>query len=189
VRGVQAHIAYPQLGRNPIHQLAPALAELAAAEWDRGNADFGPTSFQVSNVHGGTGATNVIPNSVVVDFNFRFSTESTAESLKSRLEAVLKKHALDYAVEWTLGGKPFRTRRGRLVEVLSQSIKTHAGRAPELSTTGGTSDARFIADICPEIVEFGPVNASIHKLNEHIGLAELEKLPDIYLDTLRALLP
>ncbi len=189
VRGVQAHIAYPQLGRNPIHQLAPALAELAAAEWDRGNADFGPTSFQVSNVHGGTGATNVIPNSVVVDFNFRFSTESTAESLKSRLEAVLKKHALDYALEWTLGGKPVRTRRGRLVEVLSRSIKTHTGKAPELSTTGGTSDARFIADICPEIVEFGPVNASIHKLNEHIGLAELEKLPDIYLDTLRALLP
>jgi succinyl-diaminopimelate desuccinylase len=189
VRGVQAHIAYPQLGRNPIHQLAPALAELTAAEWDRGNADFGPTSFQVSNVHGGTGATNVIPNSVVVDFNFRFSTESTAESLKSRLEAVLKKHALDYAVEWTLGGKPFRTRRGRLVEVLSRSIETHTGKTPELSTTGGTSDARFIADICPEIVEFGPVNASIHKLNEHIGLAELEKLPDIYLDTLRALLP
>jgi succinyl-diaminopimelate desuccinylase len=189
VRGVQAHIAYPQLGRNPIHQLAPALAELTAAEWDRGNADFLPTSFQVSNIHGGTGATNVIPNSVVVDFNFRFSTESTADSLKLRLEDVLKRHRLEYAVEWTLGGKPFRSRRGRLIEVISEVIEKHTGRRPELSTTGGTSDARFIADICPEVVEFGPVNASIHKLNEHIGLAELDKLPGIYLDTLRALLP
>lgn len=189
VRGVQAHIAYPQLGRNPIHLLAPALAELAAAEWDRGNADFSPTSFQVSNIHGGTGATNVIPNSVVVDFNFRFSTESTAEGLKSRLEEVLKKHGLDFAVEWTLGGKPFRTRRGRLIEIVSGVIEKHTGRRPELSTTGGTSDARFIADICPEVVEFGPVNASIHKLNEHIELDALDKLPAIYLDTLRALLP
>jgi succinyl-diaminopimelate desuccinylase len=189
VRGVQAHIAYPQLGRNPIHLLAPVLTQLVATEWDRGNADFSPTSFQVSNVHGGTGATNVIPNSVLVDFNFRFSTESTAESLKSRVEDVLKKHRLEYSVEWTLGGMPFRSRRGRLVEVLSESIKRTTGRAPELSTTGGTSDARFIADICPEVVEFGPVNASIHKLNEHIALAELEKLPAIYLDTLRALLP
>jgi len=189
VRGVQAHIAYPQLGRNPIHLLAPALAELAAAEWDRGNADFSPTSFQVSNIHGGTGATNVIPNSVVVDFNFRFSTESTAEGLESRLEDVLKKHGLDFAVEWTLGGKPFRTRRGRLIEIVSGVIEKHTGRRPELSTTGGTSDARFIADICPEVVEFGPVNASIHKLNEHIELGALDKLPAIYLDTLRALLP
>jgi succinyl-diaminopimelate desuccinylase len=189
VRGVQAHIAYPHLGRNPIHLLAPALAELTATQWDRGNADFSPTSFQISNVHGGTGALNVIPNSVVVDFNFRFSTESTDETLKTRLEDVLRKHGLDFTVEWTLGGRPFRSRRGRLIEVVSQSIKLHTGRMPELSTSGGTSDARFIAEICPEIVEFGPVNASIHKLNEHIGLDELEKLPAIYLDTLRALLP
>ena len=189
VRGVQAHIAYPHLGRNPIHLLAPALAELTTAQWDRGNADFSPTSFQISNVHGGTGAMNVIPNSVVVDFNFRFSTESTEETLKTRLEGVLSKHGLDFTVEWTLGGKPFRSRRGRLVEVVCQSIKRHTGRIAELSTSGGTSDARFIADICPEIVEFGPVNASIHKLNEHIGLDELEQLPAIYLDTLRALLP
>ncbi|HEX6267385.1 MAG TPA: succinyl-diaminopimelate desuccinylase [Burkholderiales bacterium] len=189
VRGVQAHIAYPQLGRNPIHLLAPALAELAAAEWDRGNADFSPTSFQVSNIHGGTGAANVIPNSVVVDFNFRFSTESTADGLKSRLEGVLRKHGLDFNVEWTLGGRPFRSRRGRLIEVVSGVIEKHTGRRPELSTTGGTSDARFIADICPEVVELGPVNASIHKLNEHIELGALEKLPAIYLDTLRALLP
>ncbi len=189
VRGLQAHIAYPQLGRNPIHLLAPALAELAGAEWDRGNADFSPTSFQVSNIHGGTGATNVIPNTVVVDFNFRFSTESTAEGLKSRLEDVLKKHGLDFAVDWTLGGKPFRTRRGRLIEVVSEVIEKHTGRRPELSTTGGTSDARFIADICPEVVEFGPVNASIHKLNEHIELDALDQLCAIYLETLRALLP
>jgi succinyl-diaminopimelate desuccinylase len=189
VRGVQAHIAYPQLGRNPIHLLAPALAELVAAEWDRGNADFSPTSFQVSNIHGGTGATNVIPNSLAVDFNFRFSTESTADSLRSRLEEVLQKHGLDFTVEWTLGGRPFRSRRGRLIDVVTEVIQKHTGIRPELSTSGGTSDARFIADICPEVVEFGPVNASIHKLNEHIGLAELEKLPDIYLDALRALLP
>jgi succinyl-diaminopimelate desuccinylase len=189
LRGVQAHIAYPQLGRNPIHLLAPALAELVSMQWDRGNADFSPTSFQVSNLHGGTGATNVIPNALVADFNFRYSTESSADSLKTRLEEVLKKHRLDYSVDWTLGGKPFRSRNARLIQVVSEAIEKHTGRRPELSTSGGTSDARFIADICPEVVEFGPVNSSIHKLNEHIGLAELEKLPGIYLDTLRALLP
>jgi len=189
VRGIQAHIAYPQLGRNPIHAIAPALAELAAAQWDGGNADFPPTSWQVSNIHAGTGAANVIPGSLSLDFNFRFSTESPEDTLKRRLEAVLQKHRLDYSVDWTLGGKPFRTGRGQLVQVLSDSIKRHTGRAPELSTTGGTSDGRFIADICPELVEFGPVNSSIHSLNEHIELAALEKLPAIYLDTLRALLP
>jgi succinyl-diaminopimelate desuccinylase len=189
VRGVQAHIAYPQLGRNPIHLLAPALAELTAMQWDRGNQHFQPTSWQVSNIHAGTGAGNVIPGALTLDFNFRFSTESSEASLKQRLEAVLKKHALDYAVEWVLGGKPFVTQRGRLVDVVSEAIRKHTGRTPELSTTGGTSDARFIAEICPQIVEFGPVNASIHKLNEHIELAALEKLPAIYLDTLRTLLP
>ena len=189
VRGVQAHIAYPHLGRNPIHALAPALAELAAMQWDRGNEHFQPTSWQVSNIHAGTGAMNVIPNSASVDFNFRFSTESTEASLKERLEAVLGKHGLDYAIEWVLGGKPFITQRGRLVDVVSEAIRKHTGRTPELSTTGGTSDARFIAEICREVVEFGPVNASIHKLNEHIELRALEKLPLIYLDTLRALLP
>jgi succinyl-diaminopimelate desuccinylase len=190
VRGVQTHIAYPQLGRNPIHLLAPALAELAAMQWDRGNAHFQPTSWQCSNIHAGTGAGNVIPGSLTLDFNFRFSTESTEASLKARLEAVLKKHGVDYSVDWLPGGgKPFVTERGRLVEVVSQAIRSHTGRTPELSTTGGTSDARFIAEICPEVVEFGPVNASIHKLNEHIELAALEKLPRIYLDILRALLP
>jgi succinyl-diaminopimelate desuccinylase len=189
VRGIQAHIAYPHLGRNPIHLLAPALAELSAMEWDRGNEHFQPTSWQASNIHAGTGAGNVIPGSLTLDFNFRFSTESTEQLLKTRLEGVLQKHGLDYSLEWVLGGRPFVTQRGRLVDVVSESIRRHTGRAPELSTTGGTSDARFIADICPQVVEFGPVNASIHKLNEHIELGALEKLPGIYLDTLRALLP
>jgi succinyl-diaminopimelate desuccinylase len=189
VLGVQAHIAYPHLGRNPIHLLAPALAELAATQWDRGNEHFQPTSWQVSNIHAGTGAGNVIPGVLALDFNFRFSTESTEASLRERLESVLKKHGLDYSIDWVLGGKPFVTRRGRLVDVVSEAIRKHTGRTPQLSTTGGTSDARFIAEICAEVVEFGPVNASIHKLNEHIELAALEKLPAIYLDTLRALLP
>jgi len=189
VRGVQAHIAYPHLGRNPVHELAPALAELAAMQWDRGNAHFPPTSWQVSNVHAGTGAANIIPGSLELDFNFRFSTESSEQSLRNRLEEVLKKHRLDYSLEWTLGGKPFLTQPGRLVEVVGAAIRKHTGRTAELSTTGGTSDARFIADICPEVVELGPVNASIHKLNEHIELSELETLRAIYLDTLRALLP
>jgi succinyl-diaminopimelate desuccinylase len=189
VRGIQAHIAYPHLGRNPIHQLAPALADLSAMQWDAGNQHFQPTTWQVSNVHGGTGAMNVIPNSVQVDFNFRFSTASTERSLKERLEAVLKKHGLDYALDWTLGAKPFLTQRGKLVDVVSSAVRKHTGRSPELSTTGGTSDARFIAEVCNEVVEFGPVNATIHKLNEHIELGALEQLPKIYLDTLRALLP
>ncbi|TAK82715.1 MAG: succinyl-diaminopimelate desuccinylase [Betaproteobacteria bacterium] len=189
VRGVQAHIAYPHLGRNPIHDLAPALAELAATQWDRGNEFFPPTSWQVSNIHAGTGAGNIIPGSLELDFNFRYSNESSDESLQARVEEVLKKHGVDYSLEWTLGGKPFLTRPGKLVEVVSSAIRKHTGLAAELSTTGGTSDARFIADICPEVVEFGPVNSSIHKLNEHIALGELETLSAIYLDTLRALLP
>ena len=190
VRGLQAHIAYPQLGRNPIHLVAPVLAELAAMPWDRGNEHFQPTSWQCSNIHAGTGAGNVIPGSLTLDFNFRYSTESSEASLKQRFEGVLKKRGLDYALDWLPGGgKPFVTQRGRLVDVVSQAIGGHTGRVPELSTTGGTSDARFIAEICAEVVEFGPVNASIHKLNEHIELAALEKLPRIYLDILRALLP
>jgi succinyl-diaminopimelate desuccinylase len=189
VRGVQAHIAYPHLGRNPIHDLAPALAELAATQWDRGNKFFPPTSWQASNIHAGTGAANIMPGSLELDFNFRFSSESSDESLRARVEEVLKKHRLDYSLEWTLGGKPFLTRPGKLVDVVSAAIRKHTGRNAELSTTGGTSDARFIAEICPEVVELGPVNASIHKLNEHIELGELETLSAIYLETLRALLP
>ena len=189
VRGVQAHIAYPHLGKNPIHLVAPALAELASVRWDEGNEFFPPTTWQASNVHAGTGATNVIPGSLQLDFNFRFSTASTETSLRERLEAVLRAHALDYSIEWTPGAKPFLTRRGELVEAVSRVIQAHTGRVPELSTSGGTSDARFLAEICPQVVEFGPVNASIHKLNEHIALEELEQLPKIYLETLRALLP
>ena len=189
VRGVQGHVAYPHLVKNPIHLLAPALAELARTQWDKGDEAFPPTSFQVSNIHAGTGAANVVPGSVEVDFNFRFSTASSDASLRERVEALLKKHGLDYAVDWTLGAKPFLSKRGRLANVVLDAGKRHTGSNGELSTTGGTSDARFIIDICPEVIEIGPVNASIHKLNEHIALDELEILPHIYLDTLRALLP
>jgi succinyl-diaminopimelate desuccinylase len=189
VRGVQGHVAYPDQVRNPIHLLAPALAELAATEWDRGNEDFPPTSFQASNLNAGTGADNVVPGSAVMLCNFRYSTASTEASLRARFEEVLRKHRLDCTVTWTLGGKPFLSSKGRLLEAVRRSVQAHAGRTPQLSTAGGTSDGRFIIDICPEVVELGPVNASIHKLNEHIELAALEQLPKIYLDTLRALLP
>ena len=189
VRGVQGHVAYPLLAKNPIHAFAPALAELASTVWDQGNEHFPPTTWQASNIHAGTGVGNVIPGSLELDFNFRFSTASSEHSLRERLEAVLGRHGLDYALAWVLGGKPFLTRRGELVEVVARAVRTHTGRTPELSTTGGTSDARFIAEICPQIVELGPVNASIHQVDEHIALAELELLPKIYLDTLRALLP
>jgi succinyl-diaminopimelate desuccinylase len=189
VRGLQAHIAYPHLGRNPVHQLAPALAELAATKWDDGNEFFPPTSWQVSNIHAGVGATNVIPGVLELDFNFRFSTASSDASLRQRLEAVLRAHGLDYSLDWTLGAKPFLTQPGRLVETVQRVVHAHTGRTPELSTGGGTSDARFIVDICPQVIELGPVNATIHKLNENIELSELEQLPRIYLDTLRALLP
>ena len=189
VRGVQGHVAYPQFVKNPVHLLAPALAELVRTRWDAGNERFPPTSFQISNIHAGTGAGNVVPGAVEVDFNFRFSTESTDASLRSRVEALLRKHALDFSVQWTLGAKPFLSRRGRLANLVLEVAKRHTGRAGELATTGGTSDARFIIDICPEVIEIGPVNMSIHKLNEHIALEELEVLPLIYLDTLRALLP
>ncbi len=188
VRGVQGHVAYPHLVKNPIHLLAPALAEIVRTQWDKGNESFPPTSFQVSNIHAGTGAGNVVPGSVEVDFNFRFSTESTDQSLRQRVEAILKKHDLDYAIDWTLGAKPFLSKRGRLANIVLEAGKRHTGSNGELATTGGTSDARFIIDICPEVIELGPINASIHKLNEHISLAELELLPLIYLDTLRALL-
>ena len=188
VRGVQGHVAYPHLVKNPIHLIAPALAELARAQWDKGNDSFPPTSFQISNIHAGTGAGNVVPGTVELDFNFRFSTESTDQSLRKRVEEILKKHALDYAVEWVLGAKPFLSKRGRLADVVLEASKRHTGSNGELSTTGGTSDARFIIDICPEVIELGPINTTIHKLNEHIAVEELEILPLVYLDTLRALL-
>ena len=180
VKGIQGHIAYPHLSRNPIHELAPALAELVAIRWDEGNAFFPPTSWQVSNIHGGTGAGNVIPGHVVVDFNFRFCTESTPESLQSRLEAVLNKHGVDYELAWTLGGLPFLTPPGSLVEAVQAAIYAETGLTTELSTTGGTSDGRFIAQICPQVIELGPPNASIHKIDEHIALADIEPLTNIY---------
>jgi succinyl-diaminopimelate desuccinylase len=189
VRGIQGHVAYPHLARNPVHQLAPALAELAKTQWDRGNESFPPTTWQVSNIHAGTGVGNVIPGSVEVDFNFRFSTESTDDSLMQRVEAILKKHALDYSLSWVLGARPFLSPQGKLAQTVTEICRRHTGHRAELSTTGGTSDARFIIEISPEVLELGPVNASIHKLNEHIEVAALEQLAKIYLDVLRALLP
>ena len=180
VKGIQCHIAYPHRGRNPILDFAPALAELAATAWDEGNEYFPPTAWQVSHIHAGTGATNIIPGEAVVDFNFRFSTASTAEGLRARVHAVLDRHGLDYELEWVLGGKPFSTPRGRLVAALSGAIERVSGVTPEISTTGGTSDGRFIIDICPEVVEFGPVNRSIHKVNEAVSLDEIEPLAEIY---------
>ena len=180
VRGVQGHVAYPHLARNPVHQLAPALAELAATAWDAGNESFPPTTFQVSSIHAGTGALNVIPGEAVVEFNFRFSTASTVESLQARVGAVLGRHGLDGELAWTLGGKPFLTPRGRLVEALSRAVRAAAGVTPVVSTTGGTSDGRFIAEICPEVVEFGPVNRSIHKVNEAVSVDEIEPLAEVY---------
>lgn len=189
VRGVQGHIAYPHLARNPIHLFAPALAELVTTRWDEGDEHFPPTSWQISNIHAGTGANNVIPAALEVEFNFRFCTKSTEQSLKQRLEGILSRHGLDFGIEWNLSGTPFITRSGELVEAVKRSIAKRTGRAAELSTSGGTSDGRFIAQICPQIVELGPVNASIHKLNENIELIALEQLPSIYLDVLGALLP
>ena len=184
VRGIQGHIAYPHLARNPIHQAVPALAELAATRWDEGNAFFQPTSWQMSNIHGGTGASNIIPGAVVIDFNFRFCTESTAEGLKQRVHAVLDRHELEYELQWTLGGQPFLTTPGELVQAVQQAIASETGLATELSTTGGTSDGRFIATLCPQVIELGPPNASIHKIDEHIAIADIEPLKNIYRRTL-----
>ncbi len=188
IKGVQCHIAYPQLGRNPILQFAPALAELASTAWDQGNEYFLPTSWQVSNIHGGTGANNVIPGSVTIDFNFRFSSESTAEGLKQRVHGILDAHGLQYELAWALSGHPFLTPRGKLVDVLSASIKSVTGVKTTISTTGGTSDGRFIKDICGELAELGPVNESIHKLNEHVKVADVDRLKDIYRKALEGLL-
>jgi succinyl-diaminopimelate desuccinylase len=188
VRGLQGHVAYPHLARNPVHQLAPALAELAATTWDRGDEFFPPTTFQVSNLHAGTGAGNVIPGTCEVDFNFRFAPVSTADALRQRVEAVLAAHGLDYALDWTLGAQPFLTPRGTLSQALGDAIEQVTGSRPELSTTGGTSDGRFIATFCPQVIEFGPPNATIHKINEQIAVADLEPLKDIYRGTLERLL-
>jgi succinyl-diaminopimelate desuccinylase len=188
VNGVQGHIAYPQLARNPIHLLAPALAELVATDWDRGDAYFSPTSWQVSNLQAGTGAPNVIPGRLTLDFNFRFSTASPVESLQQRVTAVLDSHGLDYSLDWSLSGMPFLTERGTLSEALREAIRAETGLSAELSTSGGTSDGRFIARICPQVIEFGPPNASIHKVDEQVELAVLEPLKNIYRRTIATLL-
>jgi succinyl-diaminopimelate desuccinylase len=191
VKGVQGHIAYPHLAKNPVHAVAPALAELVAINtaggWDAGNAYFQPTSWQISNFHSGTGASNVIPGSAVIDFNFRFSTESTPEALQQRVHAVLDAHGVDYTLAWTVGGLPFLTTPGELVAAVQGAIRDETGIETELSTSGGTSDARFIAKICKQVVELGPVNASIHKIDEHIDVAEIETLKNIYVRTLKQL--
>ncbi len=188
VRGVQGHVAYPEQVRNPVHQAAPALAELTATRWDEGNDYFPPTSFQISNAHAGTGAGNVVPGTFVIDFNFRFSTASTVEGLQARVHALLDRHELEYDIAWTLGAKPFLTPRGELCDALTAAVATTNGVPTQLSTTGGTSDGRFIADICPQLVEFGPVNASIHKIDECIAVADLEPLARIYELTFEKLL-
>jgi succinyl-diaminopimelate desuccinylase len=188
VKGVQGHIAYPHLAKNPVHLLAPALAELVAEHWDDGNEYFPPTTWQVSNLHGGTGATNVIPGHVELMFNFRFSTASTAEGLQSRVHAILDKHALDYDLTWTISGQPFLTPRGALSNALERAIFDETGVRTELSTTGGTSDGRFIARICEQVVEFGPPNGSIHKIDEHIDVAFIEPLKNVYRRVLEQLI-
>ncbi|MDP1651417.1 MAG: succinyl-diaminopimelate desuccinylase [Rhodocyclaceae bacterium] len=188
VKGVQGHVAYPEKVKNPIHRAAPALAELAAAHWDIGNEFFPPTSFQISNIHAGTGVTNVVPGSLEVLFNFRFSTASTADGLQHRVHEILDRHSLEYDLHWMLGGRPFLTAPGRLVSALVEAIQVEADITAELSTNGGTSDGRFIADICPEVVEFGPVNATIHKIDECVALADIEPLARIYAATFRKLL-
>ena len=188
VNGVQGHVAYPHMARNPIHEVAAAIAELAGTEWDRGNEYFPPTTWQISNFNAGTGVNNVIPGSARVQFNFRFSTASTVESLQTRVHGILDKHDVYYDLEWRQDGRPFLTARGDLVDVVTQAIKEVTGVDTELSTTGGTSDGRFIADICPQVIEFGPTNATIHKVNECLPVAEIEPLQQVYRRVLELLL-
>lgn len=188
VKGVQGHVAYPHLADNPIHRAAPALAELAATEWDRGNDFFPPTSFQIANIGGGTGASNVIPGELSVQFNFRFSTESTAEGLKARVDSLLARHGLDYELSWTLSGEPFLTDTGALLDATVAAIDAVNGQRPALLTTGGTSDGRFIAPTGAQVIELGPVNATIHKVNECIKASDLDLLADMYQGVLERLL-
>ncbi|ENY71366.1 succinyl-diaminopimelate desuccinylase [Aeromonas diversa] len=188
VKGVQGHVAYPHLADNPIHRAAPALAELAAIEWDQGNDFFPPTSFQIANIGGGTGASNVIPGELNVQFNFRFSTESTSEGLKARVESLLARHGLDYELSWTLSGEPFLTDTGALLDAAVAAIDAVNGQRPALLTTGGTSDGRFIAPTGAQVIELGPVNATIHKVNECIKASDLDLLADMYQGVLERLL-
>jgi succinyl-diaminopimelate desuccinylase len=188
VKGVQGHVAYPHLARNPVHEVAAAIAELAQTEWDRGNEYFPPTTWQISNINAGTGANNVIPGTVAIKSNFRFSTASTVESLQTRFIGILDKHGVNHEVDWRYDGRPYLTQRGDLVDAVARAIKKVTGIDTELSTTGGTSDGRFIADICPQVIELGPTNATIHKINECIRVEELEALPKIYREILVNLL-
>ncbi len=189
VKGVQGHVAYPHLAKNPVHLAAPALAELAAAKWDSGNVFFPPTTWQISNIHGGTGATNVIPGRMQVQFNFRYSTASEPEDLQSRVHAILDRHGLDYELDWLHAAAPFLTAEGELAGAARAAVRAVTGIEAALSTTGGTSDGRFIIDICPQVLELGPVNASIHQLNEHIEVDALDALKSIYRQVLERLLP
>lgn len=184
VRGVQGHVAYPNLARNPIHDFAPAMAELAATRWDDGNADFPPTTFQISNVSAGTGVGNVIPGELRVSFNFRFGTASTQALLRERVEAILARHAVDHSIAWSLSGAPFHTPPGRLRAAVAAACRDVLGFEPVADTGGGTSDGRFIAPLGAEVVELGPVNASIHKVNEHVAVSDLESLHKLYLAVL-----
>jgi succinyl-diaminopimelate desuccinylase len=188
VRGTQGHIAYPQLADNPIHNAMPALAELAAQHWDEGNESFPPTSFQVSNIAGGTGATNMIPGAVELLFNFRYSTEQTAAGLQARTEAILVEHGLDYSLDWSVSGEPFITAEGNLVKAALAAVSEELGREPRLSTAGGTSDGRFIAPTGAEVLELGPVNATIHQVNERIRSEDIEALARVYRAILENLL-
>ncbi|HKU69399.1 MAG TPA: succinyl-diaminopimelate desuccinylase [Burkholderiales bacterium] len=188
VKGIQGHVAYPHLSRNPVHEFGGALAELAAVKWDEGNEFFPPTTWQISNINAGTGAGNVIPGELKVKFNFRFSTASTLESLQTRVVGILDKHGLKYDLDWSYDGRPFLTRPGDLVDAVGRAVKAVTGVEMKISTTGGTSDGRFIAEICPQLIEFGPVNATIHKVNECIAVADIEPLRRIYQQTLVNLL-
>jgi succinyl-diaminopimelate desuccinylase len=188
VSGIQGHVAYPELVRNPVHQVAPALVDLAAERWDDGNEFFPPTSFQISNIHAGTGALNVVPGSCEIDFNLRFAPVSDAESLMTRIESILRKHALEFSIQWTLGARPFMTAPGDLSSSILRAISEVTGRKADISTTGGTSDGRFISTFCSQVIEFGPTNASIHKIDEHIAVSDLEPLKDVYRRTLELLL-
>jgi succinyl-diaminopimelate desuccinylase len=188
VRGKQGHVAYPHLARNPIHLAAPALAELTAEHWDDGNTFFPPTSFQISNINGGTGATNVIPGELQVVFNFRFSTESTEDGLKQRVAAILDKHGLDWSIDWSLSGLPFLTQPGELLDAVAASIREITGQETTPSTSGGTSDGRFIATLGTQVVELGPVNATIHQIDERVLASDLDLLTEVYYQTLVKLL-
>jgi len=188
VQGIQGHVAYPHLARNPLHELAPALAELAGTQWDQGDADFPPTSFQVSNLQCGTGAGNVIPGFCDMRFNLRFAASTKPAQLQSRVETILQRHGLRYALQWTLGAEPYLSPRGRLVGALERSILETTGAVPEVSTTGGTSDGRFLSRLCPQVVEFGPLNSTIHQVDESIPLQDLEPLKEIYRRALELLL-